>query len=58
MAPPAAVDDAVRLDLWLARERGITRHAAQTLIAAGAVRVNLRPGRAGQRIGACAIAST
>ncbi len=52
MAPPAAVDDAVRLDLWLARERGITRHAAQTLIAAGAVRVNLRPGRAGQRIGA------
>jgi 23S rRNA pseudouridine1911/1915/1917 synthase len=52
VAPPAAVDDAVRLDLWLARERGITRHAAQTLIAAGAVRVNLRPGRAGQRIGA------
>ena len=48
---PAAVDDAVRLDLWLARERGITRHAAQTLIAAGAVRVNLRPGRPGQRIG-------
>jgi 23S rRNA pseudouridine1911/1915/1917 synthase len=48
---PAAVDDAVRLDLWLARERGITRHAAQTLIAAGAVRVNLRPGRPGQRVG-------
>jgi len=48
---PAAVDDAVRLDLWLARERGITRHAAHTLIAAGAVRVNLRPGRPGQRIG-------
>ena len=49
---PAAVDDSLRLDLWLARDRGITRHAAQTLIAAGAVRVNLRPGRPGQRIGA------
>jgi 23S rRNA pseudouridine1911/1915/1917 synthase len=48
---PAAIDGAIRLDLWLVRERGITRHAAQTLIAAGAVRVNLRPGRSGQRIG-------
>lgn len=48
---PASVDDALRLDLWLARERGITRHAAQTLISSGAVRVNLRPGRPGQRIG-------
>ena len=47
----AAVDDAVRLDLWLARERGITRHAAQTLIAVGAVRVNDRPGRPGHRVG-------
>ena len=48
---PAAVDDDARLDLWLARERGITRHAAHTLIAAGAVRVNRRPGRPGQRVG-------
>jgi 23S rRNA pseudouridine1911/1915/1917 synthase len=48
---PVAVDGGVRLDLWLAAERGITRHAAQTLIAAGAVSVNLRPGRPGQRIG-------
>ena len=48
---PAEVDDDARLDLWLARERGITRHAAHTLIAAGAVRVNRRPGRPGQRVG-------
>jgi 23S rRNA pseudouridine1911/1915/1917 synthase len=48
---PAAVDDESRLDIWLARERGITRHAAHTLIAAGAVRVNRRPGRPGQRVG-------
>ena len=48
---PGEVDDDARLDLWLARERGITRHAAHTLIAAGAVRVNRRPGRPGQRVG-------
>jgi 23S rRNA pseudouridine1911/1915/1917 synthase len=40
-----------RLDLWLASHRGITRSAAQTLIDAALVRVNGRPGRAGQRIG-------
>ena len=48
----AAVEDAPRLDVWMSRTRGITRHAAQTLIAAGAVTVNLRPGKPGQRIGA------
>lgn len=46
----AAVEDHARLDVWLAERRGITRHAAQTLITAGAVRVNQRPGRAGQRV--------
>ena len=39
-----------RLDLWLVENRGITRHAAQTLIEAGAVTVNEKPGRAGQKI--------
>jgi len=39
-----------RLDLWLAAERGISRHAAQLLIAAGAVRVNGRPGHPGRRL--------
>jgi 23S rRNA pseudouridine1911/1915/1917 synthase len=39
-----------RLDLWLAAHRGITRSAAQALIDARLVRVNGRPGRAGQRI--------
>jgi 23S rRNA pseudouridine1911/1915/1917 synthase len=47
----AAVEGAPRLDVWMSLTRGITRHAAQTLIASGAVRVNLRPGRPGQRIG-------
>jgi 23S rRNA pseudouridine1911/1915/1917 synthase len=42
--------DATRLDVWLTRERSITRHAAQTMIDAGLVTVNGRPGRAGQRV--------
>ena len=46
----AAIDGPPRLDVWLADRRGITRHAAQTLISAGAVSVNQRLGRAGQRI--------
>jgi 23S rRNA pseudouridine1911/1915/1917 synthase len=45
-----ATDELPRLDVWLATERGITRHAAQTLIGAGLVTVNGRPGRAGHRV--------
>jgi 23S rRNA pseudouridine1911/1915/1917 synthase len=43
VAPP-------RLDMWLTRERGITRHAAQTMIAAGLVTVNGRLAKASQRV--------
>ena len=39
-----------RLDMWLAESRRITRHAARTLIDAGLVTVDGRPGRPGQRI--------
>jgi len=39
-----------RLDMWLADSRQITRHAARTLIDAGLVTVDGRPGRPGQRI--------
>lgn len=46
----AAGTDAPRLDVWLAAQRGVTRNAAQTLVDAGLVRVNGRPGRAGQRV--------
>lgn len=42
--------DAPRLDVWLAQQRNITRHAARTLIDAGLVTVNGRPARPGQRI--------
>jgi 23S rRNA pseudouridine1911/1915/1917 synthase len=56
MVEAATVPDdrasAPRLDMWLTRERGITRHAAQTMIAAGLVTVNGRLSKAGQRIGA------
>jgi 23S rRNA pseudouridine1911/1915/1917 synthase len=45
-----ATDAEQRLDLWLARERDITRHAARTLVDAGFVTVNGRLGRPGQRI--------
>ena len=45
-----ATDAEQRLDLWLASERDITRHAARTLIDAGFVTVNGRLGRPGQRI--------
>lgn len=47
---PGAAAAPQRLDLWLAETHGISRSAAQTLIGAGAVRVNGRPGRPGQRI--------
>ena len=48
----AATEAAVapRLDIWLADSRQITRHAARTLIDAGLVTVDGRPGRPGQRI--------
>jgi 23S rRNA pseudouridine1911/1915/1917 synthase len=39
-----------RLDMWLADSRQITRHAARTLIDAGLVTVDGRPGRPGQRV--------
>jgi len=39
-----------RLDMWLAESRQITRHAARTLIDAGLVTVDGRPGRPGQRV--------
>jgi 23S rRNA pseudouridine1911/1915/1917 synthase len=50
--PLTMMDDAAppRLDVWLTRERGITRHAAQTMIAAGLVSVNGRLAKASQRI--------
>jgi 23S rRNA pseudouridine1911/1915/1917 synthase len=43
VAPP-------RLDVWLAEQRSITRHAAQALIESGCVSVNGRRGKAGQRV--------
>jgi 23S rRNA pseudouridine1911/1915/1917 synthase len=48
-AAPAPVDTP-RLDMWLAGSRHITRHAARTLIDAGLVSVDGRPGRPGQRV--------
>ncbi len=39
-----------QLDVWLANSRRITRHAARTLIDAGMVTVDGRPGRPGQRV--------
>jgi 23S rRNA pseudouridine1911/1915/1917 synthase len=39
-----------RLDVWLADNRSITRHAARTLIDAGLVTVDGRTGRPGQRV--------
>lgn len=47
---PVATTDRPRLDVWLAADRNITRHAAQTLIDAGLVTVNGRLGRPGQRV--------
>jgi len=39
-----------RLDVWLAADRNVTRHAARTMIDAGLVTVNGRRGRPGQRV--------
>ncbi|MDB5113319.1 MAG: hypothetical protein JWL78_389, partial [Chloroflexi bacterium] len=40
---PAPASPAPRLDLWMVRERGISRTAARALIDAGRVRVDGRP---------------
>lgn len=39
-----------RLDVWLAENRNVTRHAARTMIDAGLVTVDGRTGRPGQRV--------
>ena len=46
----AVTTDAPRLDVWLAAERDITRHAAQTLIDGGLVTVNGRLAKASHRV--------
>jgi 23S rRNA pseudouridine1911/1915/1917 synthase len=50
MSADTAIVATPRLDMWLAESRQITRHAARTLIDAGLVTVDGRPGRPGQRI--------
>ena len=45
-----ATGELPRLDIWLAAERDITRHAAQTLIEAGLVTINDRPAKASHRV--------
>jgi 23S rRNA pseudouridine1911/1915/1917 synthase len=45
----------LRLDVWLADTQRITRHAARTLIDAGLVTVDGRPGRPGQRVRGAAV---
>ncbi|MEA2616182.1 MAG: rRNA synthase [Chloroflexota bacterium] len=47
---PAPAEPAPRLDVWMVRERGISRTAARALIDAGRVRVDGRPGRPSQRV--------
>ena len=46
----AVAADAPRLDVWLAADLDITRHAAQSLIDGGLVTVNDRPARASRRM--------
>ena len=49
--PPSQRDDAsTRLDMRVVEQAGVSRTAAQTLIAAGHVRVNDRPAKSGQRV--------
>jgi 23S rRNA pseudouridine1911/1915/1917 synthase len=50
VTPASAAVASPRLDVWLADTRSITRHAARTLIDAGLVTVDGRPGRPGQRV--------
>lgn len=49
-APGPPRDPGIRLDLWLAEQRGISRSAARQLVEAGCVEVHGRPGRVGQRV--------
>ena len=46
MSPPSRV----RLDIWLVEQRGISRSAAQQLIAAGLVTVNGRAAKSGDKV--------
>ena len=50
MSPAGTAEAQPRLDVWLAEHRHITRHAARTMIDAGLVTVDGRPGRPGQRV--------
>lgn len=50
MTGPAHAEPGIRLDLHVMDQAGVSRSAAQTLIAAGHVLVNNRPGKAGQRL--------
>ena len=51
MREAGAEPERLRLDLWLVRNRGISRSAAQVLIEAGAVRINDKPGRPSRLVG-------
>jgi len=55
MTAGSAAVESPRLDVWLADTRSITRHAARTLIDAGLVTVDGRPGRPGQRVREAAV---
>jgi 23S rRNA pseudouridine1911/1915/1917 synthase len=55
MSAGSAAVELPRLDVWLADTRRITRHAARTLIDAGLVSVDGRPGRPGQRVREAAV---
>ena len=46
----SAAPETPRLDMWLVAERGMSRTAAHTLISAGMVTVNGKPGRPGQKV--------
>ena len=52
---PGSHTSALRLDLWLVRERGCSRSAARSLIDAGRVQVDGRRGRPSQRVDAGAV---
>jgi 23S rRNA pseudouridine1911/1915/1917 synthase len=52
---PTAATPAPRLDVWMVRERGVSRTAARALIDAGLVHVDGRLGRPGQRVDAGAV---
>ncbi len=52
---PTTATPAPRLDVWMVRERGLSRTAARALIDAGLVHVDGRLGRPGQRVDAGAV---